>query len=74
MDNENWLISQIITGVQNESQNGYALSVGVNRLPTNGIRAQLSHANRISTSSKIKKTRERSVVIYDHLGNLVTKS
>ena len=41
----------------------------MNRFPTNGIRAHVSAANRGSTSSNRNKTEERSVVIYDHLGN-----
>ena len=73
-NNENRLISQIITGVQNESRNESGLAGGVTRFPTNGIRAQVSAANRGSTSSKINETEERSVVIYDHPENLVTKN
>ena len=38
-DNRNWLISQIITGVQNASRNEYGLAGGVTHLPTNGSRA-----------------------------------
>ena len=72
--NENRLISQIITGVQNESQNESVLAGGVTRFPTNGSRAQVSAENRGSTSSNRNETEELSVVIYDHLGNLVTKT
>ena len=46
----------------------------MNRLPTNGSRAQVSAVNRGSTSSNINATEDQNVVIYDHLGNLVTKS
>ena len=60
-------MSQIITGVQNASQNESVLSGGVNRFPTNGIRAQVSAANRYSNSPNRNETEEQSVVIYDHL-------
>ena len=73
-DNENRLISQIITGVQNTSQNDPRLSGGVTHLPTNGSRAQVSAANGGSTYSNINDTEDRIVVIYDNLGNLVTKT
>ena len=73
-DNKNRLISQIITGVQNASQNESGLAGGVIHFPTNGSRAKVSAENRGSTYSNRKKTEERSVVIYDHLGNLVTKT
>ena len=46
----------------------------MNRLNTNGIREQVSAANRSSTSSKINDTEKRSVVIYDYLGKIVTKT
>ena len=62
-DNENRLISQIITGVQKASQNDSVLAGGVTRFPTNGIRARVYTENRGSTSSNINKTEERSVVI-----------
>ena len=55
-DNKNRFISQIITGVQNESQNGYGLTGGVTPFPTNVRRAQVSAANRGSTSSNINET------------------
>ena len=73
-DNENLLIYQIITGVQNTIQNEYLLEGGVTNLPTNGSRAQLYAANRSSNCSNINDTEEGSVVIYNHLGNLVTKT
>ena len=73
-DSKNQLISQITTGVQNSSRNESGLAEGVTHFPTNGSSAQVSAANRSSTSSNINKTEERSVVIYDHLGNLVTKT
>ena len=73
-DNKNRLISQIITGVQNASQNESGLAGGVNRFPTNGLRAQLSATNRGSNSSNRNETEEQGVVIYDHLGKLVTKN
>ena len=44
-DNENRLISQIITGVQNASINKSGLEGGVNRFPNNVSRAQVSAAN-----------------------------
>ena len=72
--NENMLISHIITGIKNTSQNDPRLAGGVTQLPTNGIRTQVSSANRSSTSSNRNDTEDRSVVIYDHLGNLVTKT
>ena len=68
------LISQIITGVQNASQNEYGLAGGVTLFPTNGRRAQVSAANRDITSSNRNEIDKRSVVIYDHLGKLVTKT
>ena len=43
------------------------------RFHINGRRAQVSAANIISTSSNINDTEDKSVVIYYHLGNLVTK-
>ena len=73
-DNKNQLISQIITGVQNSIRNESGLEGGVTHLPTNGSRAQVSAANRCSTSSIRNEIEERSVVIYGHLGNLVTKT
>ena len=73
MDNENWLISQIITGVQNEIRNKSRLAGGATHFPTNWIRAQVSSVNRLSTSSNRNETEDRSVIIYYHLGNLVTK-
>ena len=73
-DNKNRLISQIITGVQNASSNEYGLAGGVTRFPTNGSRAQVSAANRGTTSSNRNEIEDQSVVIYDHLGNLVTKT
>ena len=73
-DNKNGLISQIITGVQNASRNESGLVGGATHFPTNGRREQVSAANRGSTSSNINETEEQSVVIYDHLGNLVTNT
>ena len=73
-ENENWLISQIINGVQNASRNESGLAGGVTHFPTNGIRTQVHAANRVNTSSKINETEEQSVVIYDHLGKLVKKT
>ena len=73
-ENENRLISQIITGVKNESRNESGLAGGVTHFPTNGSRAHVSATNRGSTSSNRNEKEERSVVIYDHLGNLVTKT
>ena len=73
-DNKNRLISQIITGVKNEIQNESGLAGGVTCFPTNGSRAQVSNANKGSTSSDRNKTEERSVVIYNHPGNLVTNT
>ena len=70
-DKENWLISQIITGVQNSSRNEPSLEGGVTHLPTNGSRAQVSAANRSSNTSNRNDTEEQSLVIYDHLGKLV---
>ena len=52
----NRLISQIITGVQNSSQNKYGLAGGVTRFPTNRSRAQVSAENRGSTYSNINVT------------------
>ena len=65
---------KIITGVQNASSNESGLAGGVTRVPINGSRAQVSAENRGSTSSNRNETEEQSVVIYDHLGNLVTKT
>ena len=73
-DNNNRLITKIITGVQNASRNESVLEEGVNRFPTNVSRAQVYAENRCSTSSNRNKTEEQSVVIYDHLGNLVTNT
>ena len=70
-DNRNRLISQIITEVQNASRNESGLAGGVTRFPTNGSRAQVSTENRGSTSSNINETEQRSVVINEHIGNLV---
>ena len=72
-DNDNFLIPQIITGVKNSSRNESGLAVGLNRLPTNDSRAQVFAVNRSSTSSNINEAEERSVVIYNFLGNLLTK-
>ena len=73
-DNESRLISQIITGVQNEIRNESVFAGGVTCLPTNGSRAQVSAENRGSNSSNRNDTEEQSVVIYDRLGNLVKKT
>ena len=70
-DNENWLISQIITGVQNPSQNEPGLAGGVDRFPTNGSKTQVSAANICSTSSTRNNTEYWSVLIYHKLGNVV---
>ena len=50
-DNENRLISHIITGVHNASRNDPILSGIVTYFPTNGSRAQVSTENIISNSS-----------------------
>ena len=55
-DNKNRLISQIITGFQNASRNESGFSGGVTCFPTNGSRAQMSVANKGSTSSNRNKT------------------
>ena len=73
-DNKNWLITQIITGVQNSGRNKYVLTGGLTRFPTNGVRAQVYDANIVSTYSNRSEIDEHSVVIYDHLGNIVTKT
>ena len=73
-EDKNQLISQIITGVQNASQNKSGLAGVVTRFPTNGSRAQVSATNRGHTSSNRNETEDRSVVIYDHLENLVTNT
>ena len=73
-DNDNRLIYQIINGVKNSSRNEPILAGGVTHLPNNGSRAQVSDVNRSSTSSNRNNTEERSVVIYYHLGNLVTNN
>ena len=72
--NKNRLVSHIITGFQNASLNESVLAGGVTRFPKNRSRTQESAANRGSTYSNRNETEERSVVIYDHLGNLVTKT
>ena len=72
--NENRLISNIITGVRNAIQNESGLEEGVTSFPANGRRSQVSAENRGSTSSNRNETEERSVVIYYHLGNLITKT
>ena len=72
--NKNQLISQIITEVQNSSRNESALAGVVTRFPTTGSRAQVYASNRGNTYSNRNKTEDRSVVIYDHLGNLVTNT
>ena len=73
-DNENRLISHIITGVHNASQNDHSLAGGVNHFPTNGIRGKVSDDNRSSTYSNRNDTEGQSEFIYDHLGNLVTRT
>ena len=73
-DNKNWLISHIITGAQSTSRNESVLVGGVARFHNNRSMAQVSTANRGSTYSNRNKIEKRSVVIYDHLGNLVTKN
>ena len=72
-DNEKRLVSKIITGVQNATRNESALAEVVTRLLTNISRAQVFAENRGSNYSNRNETEERSVVIYDHLGKLVTK-
>ena len=42
--------------------------------PTNDIMSQVSDSNRGSTSSIRNETEGRSVVIYDHIRNLVTNT
>ena len=73
-NNKNQLISQIITGVKNASQNESGLEGGVTRVPTNGRMAQLYAYNRGSTSSNRNETEEQSLVVYDRLCNLVTNN
>ena len=72
--NKNRLIYQIITEVQNEIRNESGLAGGLTRFYTNGSRAQVSAKNKGSTSSNRNEIEERSVVIYDHLGNLITNN
>ena len=55
-DNENWLISQIITGVQNASRYESGLVGGVTHFPTNGRRAQVSAVNGGSNPSNRNET------------------
>ena len=63
-DNENRLISKIITGVQNATRNESVLAGVVTRLLTNISRAQVFAENRGSNYSNRNETEERSVVIY----------
>ena len=72
--NKKRLIYQIITGVQNARQNESGLAGGVTRFPISVSRAQVSSANRCSDFTNINDTEDQSVVIYDHLGNLVIKT
>ena len=71
-DNENRLISKIITGVHSAIQNDPRLEGGVTHFPTNGIRSQVSAGNRSSNYSNRNDIEERRVVIYDHQGNHIT--
>ena len=73
-DNENWLIYQINTGVHNVILNDHILTRELTHFPTNGRREKVSDANRSITSSNINDTEDQSLVIYNHLGNLVTKT
>ena len=73
-DNENRFISQIIAGFQNAIRNESGLAGVLTCLPNNGSRAQVSSTNRGSDFPNINNTEEQSVFIYDHLGNLVTKT
>ena len=70
-DDDNRLIYQIITWLQNAIQNEPRFSGGVTKLPTNGSREHVSDANIRITSSNRNDTEEWSVVIYDHLEKLV---
>ena len=72
--NENQVISQIITGVQN-SIHYESILVGVLiRLPSYGIRTQVSSVNRISASEIIHEPEELNVFTYDHLGKHIKSS
>ena len=73
-DNDDKLISQIITGVHNASQNYPRLAGVVTHFPINWSRGQVSAMNRKSTSSNRNDTEDRSLVIYDQLGNLITNT
>ena len=68
------MISQIITGVQNKSRHEYGLRKIVIRFFTNGIRKQVSAANRSSAYSIRNEPEEFSLVTYNELGNRVTIS
>ena len=72
-DNDNRLISNIITGVQNMIQNETILEVEVTRFQNNGIRAQVSATNISSTVTHNNYQEEFSVVNYDYLGNQITR-
>ena len=61
-ENDNWLISQIINGVQNARRHEYRLSGGVTCFPTNRRRTHVSATNRSRTSAIRNETEELSVV------------
>ena len=53
--NDNRILSQIITGVQNSTHYEDVLEVGVIRFPNNGIRTQVSAENRSRDSAIINE-------------------
>ena len=72
-DNDNKIIYQIITGVQNASRHISGLLVGVIRFPINGIRTQVFAENRSRNYAIRNEPEELIVVTYYHLVNRVTK-
>ena len=65
---EKWLVSQIISGVQNKSRQETGLVGGVIILPTNGSRNKVTSVNRSSATKKRNDQQvmeELSVITYD---------
>ena len=75
-DNENWLTAQIITGVQNESQQETGLLGVVIHLPSNGIRTQMSDekiSSAAANSNDELMSEDLIVINYDNIGNCITR-
>ena len=63
-DTKNWMVSRIITGFQNLTQQKNLLSGGVTIYPTNGIMNQVSSVNQISDAANINIKKFRKSLLW----------